>query len=144
MEEYKINHWACLTAIVIILAFLYTWYNFIFYDTWLKANDMIASEFEVKRGFFPYFVSLATTVIIVYLLAWLFAQIKITGFESGLVVALGLGFGFTFLNVLGQDLYLFRPLKISLIDGGANLIACMIAGGILGGWRKVGPVSTEV
>ena len=136
MKEFKINHLACWTAILIICAFLFVWYNYIFFESWLLNNNLDASDFETNRGFIPYAISFVTTVLIVYVLAWLFTQLKIDEFQSGMGVALAIGFAFTFLNVLGKDLYLFRPLTISLIDGGANLFACVIAGGILGGWRK--------
>ena len=136
MKETNINHFACWTAITLIVIFLYVWYNYIFFDAWLSYNDLNAEEFEAKRGFIPYAISLCTTILIVYVLAWLFTQVKVDGFQSGIGVALSIGFAFTFLNVLGKDLYLFRPLTISLIDGGANLFACIIAGAVLGGWQK--------
>ena len=105
---------------------------------------MMAEDFENKRGVVPYAISFLTTILIVYVLAWLFTQLKVDDFQSGMGLALSIGFAFSFLNILGQDMYLFRPIEISLIDGGANLFACMIAGGILGGWRKKGPVNDDL
>ncbi len=134
MKKLKINHLACWTAILIVCAFLYVWYNFIFFDEWLKSNNMNADEFEAKRDFVPYAVSLLSTTLIVYVLAWILNALKVDDFQSGMAIALSIGFAFTFLNVLGRDLYLFRPYFISFIDGGASLISCIIAGGILGGW----------
>ena len=143
MEKNKINHVACWVAIAIVCAFLFVWYNYIFFEAWLGHNDLKAEDFEAQRGFVPYIMSLFTTILIVYLLDWLFIQLKVDGFQSGMAIAIAIGFAFSFLNVLGKDLYLFRPLAISLIDGGANLIACAIAGGILGGWRNKGDIIKE-
>ncbi len=139
MRELRINHLAVWTAIVIILAFLYIWYNYIFFDQWLEANKITAEYFEERQGYIPYLVSFITTVLIVHLLAWIYAQLKIDSVPAGMSIALIIGFAFTFLNVLGQDLYAFRPFLISFIDGFANLISCVIAGGILGGWRSYEP-----
>jgi uncharacterized protein DUF1761 len=144
MKEFKINHYACWAAIIIMISFLYIWYNFIFYESWLNNNEMKADYFENTSGVLPYIISFITTVLIVYFLAWLFTQLKVDDFQSGMGLALSIGFIFSFLNILGQDMYLFRPIEISLIDGGANLFICMIAGGILGGWRKEGPVNDDL
>ena len=144
MKELKLNHLACWTAIIIIDIFLYIWYNYIFFEAWLENNNMNAADFIDNRGFIPYAVSLFTTVLIVYLLAWLFTSLKVDDFQSGIGVALSIGFAFTFLNVLGRDMYLFRPIEISFIDGGASLFACIIAGAILGGWRKYGSKSSDL
>lgn len=144
MKELKINHMAAWTAIIIMLAFLFVWYNYIFYDTWLEANKLTAEYFEEHRSIIPYLVSFITTVLIVYILAWIFAQLKVDSVPGGISIALIIGFVFTFLNILGQDYYAFRPLLISFIDGGANVIACVFAGGILGGWRKYGIESSEL
>ena len=143
MKDLKINHLACLTAIIIIDIFLYVWYNYIFFEAWLDHNNMVAAEFVDTRGFIPYAVSFFTTVLIVYLLAGLFAGLKVDSFQSGAAIALSIGFAFTFLNVLGRDMYLFRPIEITFIDGGASLFACIIAGVILGGWRKYGSEDGE-
>ena len=143
MKQLRINHLACWTSIIIIDIFLYVWYNYFFFESWLENNNMNVEEFIDKRGFIPYAVSLVTTVLIVYVLAWLFVSLKVDEFQSGMAVALSIGFAFTFLNVLGRDMYLLRPIEITFIDGGASLIACIIAGAILGGWRKYGIESSE-
>lgn len=144
MKNLKINHLACWVTIVIVDIFLYVWYNYIFFEAWLENNNINVEEFADNRGFIPYIVSVVSTVLIVYVLAWLFVSLKVDEFESGIGVALSIGFAFTFLNVLGRDLYLFRPLTISFIDGGASLITCIIAGAILGGWRKYGKKSVDL
>jgi fucose 4-O-acetylase-like acetyltransferase len=133
-QEQKINHLACWVTIVVVDIFLYVWYNFFFFKAWLANNNMTAETFVDNRGLIPYAISVLSTVIIVYLLAWILTNLKVDDFQSGMAIAVSIGFAFTFLNVLGRDLYLFRPFEISLIDGAASVFACIIAGGILGGW----------
>jgi hypothetical protein len=144
MKKRDINHLGCWVAIGLVCAFLYVWYNYIFFEAWLDINNIKAEDFVANRGFVPYALSLITTVLIVYFLEWLFIQLDIDGFQAGMAIAVAIAFTFSFLNVLGQDLYLFRPLQISLIDGGANLFACLIAGGVLGAWANKGSIIKEL
>ena len=143
MKELKINHLACWVTIGVIDAFLYVWYNYVFFEQWLKHNNMNVEHFEANRTWIPYAISLLSTALIVYVLAWIFKSLKVDDFQSAIGIALSIGFAFAFLNVLGRDLYLFRPVTISMIDGGASLFACIIAGAILGSWRKYGPVGED-
>jgi predicted tellurium resistance membrane protein TerC len=138
MNDLKLNHKATWTAIIIILVVLYVWYNYIFYDTWLSMNKLTPEMVEENLTMIPYIVSFFTTVLTVYVLDIIFSKLKVDSITAGVGVALTFGFAFTFLNVLGQDLYASRPLEISFIDGGANLMVFAIAGGILGGWNNFG------
>ncbi len=135
MKELTINHLAVWLIVVIGQLIPALWYG-LFSESWMAYNELTMDYIEANQRVTPYIASIVSSVIFAYVLAWVFKQMRVESALNGLAIGLLMGFAFTHLPLLIQNLFSFRPYGLSWIDGGVNLVIWGVAGAILGGWRK--------
>ena len=135
MKDLKINHLAVWLIVVLGQVIPMGWYS-LFAEPWMKYNDLTMEFIEANESSTPYFASIVSSIIFAYVLAWVFQRMNIASAVDGLLSGLLMGFAFTFLPAMIQNLFSFNPYPLSWIDGGVNLIIWAVAGLILGGWKK--------
>jgi hypothetical protein len=90
-----------------------------------------------------YIIAIITALAMTYLLAWLFKELKINTPLRGLFYALIFCIGFLVLEMLTVGKFSLRPLGLTVIDGGMYLVNFIIAGVVLGGWKKYEPSASS-
>lgn len=110
------------------------WYG-AFTEQWLEMSRITE---EQARGISPitYIIAIISAAVSAYGLLWLFEKLKIDDPVEGAKAGLLIGICFFMLELITQDMFSVRPLKLSLINGGNYLIFLLVAGAVLGGWRK--------
>jgi Protein of unknown function (DUF1761) len=134
MKTLKINLLAVLVCVVVGQVLPMIWYT-ILNDQWLAATNMTAEQSQMVNPI-AYGVSIIAAAAAAYLMAWLFTKIPVESSQSGFLTGLLLGTGFIFLEIITQDMFQFKPLALSLINGGQTVLIYAVMGLILGAWRK--------
>jgi len=135
MKALKINHLAVWILTVVSQVVSLGWYT-LFSSQWMTLMNKSLKDFEAAASPIPYIVSLLTSLVFNYLLAWLFKALHIESLFSGLGVAALCWLGFLFLPLLTQDLFSLQSPQLSLINGGNYFVSFALAGLVLGAWRK--------
>ena len=137
------NHAAVIVAAVVFFALGAVWYN-VFSTPWLAGIGKTAEQItrESDGSPMPYVIGFVAILVMCYTLAWIIARgpepTASNGALTGATVALG---------VVGAALALnygfeARGITLWLINTGYDLIGLVIAGAIIGGWRKKTRVET--
>ena len=134
MKTLKINLLAVLVCVVAGQVLPMAWYG-AFAKPWMEAAHLTEADAQMA-GPVAYIVSIIAAAAAAYLLAWLFTKIPVESAQSGFLTGLLLGTGFIFLEIITQDMFQFKPLALSLINGGGTVLVYAIMGLILGAWRK--------
>lgn len=111
------------------------WYG-AFADTWMDANKLTMDIVEQEASATPYIVSILSSAVFAYVLAWLFKRLRVESAMEGLTLGLIMGFAFTVLPLAVNNAFSLRSSSLIWIDGGMNLLIWAAAGLILGAWRK--------
>lgn len=135
MKELKINHLAVWVIIVLGQVIPMTWY-IIFAGQWMKYNGLTREQVEQNSSPMPFVASIVSSIVFGYVLAWIFVRMRVASVKDGAIAGLAMGFAFTHLPNMVNNFFTQRPYELSWIDGGINMIIFVIAGAILGGWRK--------
>ncbi len=134
MRNLKINTLAIVVITILGQVIPMGWYT-LFNQKWMDLNELTA-EAAANVGPKTYISSIIASAIIATMMALLFRRMRVESLQDGLVTGTGIGFVFTFLPTMINNLFSFRPYELSWIDGGCNIVIYAIAGAILGGWRK--------
>ncbi len=134
MQKLKINHAAVWVIVVLGQIIPAVWYG-LFSESWLTMNDLSMEEAQ-DVGMAPYIVSIVTSVAFGYMLAWVFVRMGVSSMVDGLKTGLIMGFPIAILGTMTVNLFSIRPYGLTWLDGGMNLIMWIVAGLILGAWRK--------
>jgi Protein of unknown function (DUF1761) len=134
MKTLKINLLAVLVCVVAGQILPMIWYV-VLNDQWLAAANMTAEQSQNVNPI-AYGVSIIAAAAAAYLMAWLFTKIPVESAQSGFLTGLLLGTGFIFLEIITQDMFQFKPLALSLINGGQTVLVYAVMGLVLGAWRK--------
>lgn len=137
MRTLQINHLAVLVSVVVLSGFGALWYGPLFGDTWAGLVGLDTETME-PPGASIWITNFVSTIIPVYVLAWLFTQMNVETLVKGALVGLVIGFAFIHLRLMNGNMWAGRPYELSWIDGGNNMISMAIAGAILGAWKKYG------
>ncbi len=138
MGNQKINHIAVWILVVFHQIVALLWYApFLFGNKRIELLNKTAEDFS---AFSPlnYIVTIITALAMTYLLAWIFKELKINTPLRGLFYAFIFALGFFFLEMLTVGMISLRPFGLTLIDGGMYLVNFIIAGIVLGAWKKYG------
>lgn len=133
----KTNHVAVIVAAVVFFALGALWYN-VFSAQWLagigKTMDQIAKENGGSP--LPYVIGFVAVLVMCYTLAWIVHKgmepTAGNGALTGATVAFGL-IGATLALNYGFEA---RGVTLWLINAGYVLVGLVIAGAIIGAWRK--------
>ncbi len=136
MGNLKINHIAVWILVVFHQIVALLWYSkFLFSTKWMELLGKTDADFAGANPL-KYIVAIVTALAMIYLLAWIFQELKINNPLRGLFYAVIIGLGFYFLQTLTTGLFSLRPFGLTLIDGGMYLVNFIIAGIVLGAWKK--------
>lgn len=137
MRTLQINHLAVLACVVIISGLGFLWYGPLLGDLWMGyvGLDMATMEANPPTAA-TWIANLVATIVPVYVLAWLFMQMKVETFVRGALIGLVIAFSFIHLRLLVGNLFAMRPYGLAWVDGGYDMISLTIAGAILGAWRR--------
>ena len=137
MKELTINHLAVWVCVVLLTVLGFLWYGPIFGDPWMEMVGLDRATVEANPpGAGIWIANTVSTIIPMYVLAWLFTQMKVESPMRGAIIGLLIGFAFIHLSGLTGNLFAQRPYKLSWITGGYDMVALTVAGLILGAWRK--------
>ena len=137
--EIAINYLAVLVAAIVAYAAGALWYSpALFGKVWMhltKLSPEQMTEAKKKGMTASYIVGFISTLV----MAWIFAaMLAATGSASvsvGLTSAFWIWLGFIATSFLMPVLWERQPLKLYFINVGHYLLALLIIGSILGGWR---------
>lgn len=134
MKQLKINHAAVWVIVVLGQIIPAVWYG-IFAEPWMEMNNL-TEEMALSGGMSPYIVSIITSIAFAYMLAWVFIRMGVESLMDGLKTGFIMGFPIAILGTMTVNIFSIRPYGLAWIDGGQNLIIWILAGIILGSWRK--------
>ena len=138
MGNQKINHVAVWILVVFHQIVALLWYApFLFGMKWMELLNKTAEDFSASSPL-NYIVTIITALAMTYLLAWLFKELKINTPLRGLFYSFIFALGFFFLEMLTVGMISLRHFGLTLIDGGMYLVNFLIAGIVLGAWKKYG------
>jgi hypothetical protein len=131
------NHWAIIVAAVVFFAIGAVWYN-VFSKPWLDGIGKTVEQIMKENGGspLPYVVGFVAILIMCYTLGWIVQRgmepTAGNGALTGATVAFGL-IGATLALNYGFEA---RGVTLWLINAGYVFVGLVIAGAIIGAWRK--------
>lgn len=136
MGNQKINHVAVWILVVFHQIVAILWYSkFLFGVKWMALLNKTDADF-VASSPLNYIIAIITALGMTYLLAWLFKELKINTPLRGLFYAAIFAIGFLALEMLTVGFFSLKPFGLTLIDGGMYFVNFLIAGIVLGAWKK--------
>lgn len=143
MGNQKINHVAVWILVVFHQIVALLWYApFLFGNKWMELLNKTSEDFSASSPL-NYIIAIITALAMTYLLAWLFKELKINTALRGLFYAFIFCVGFLFLEMLTVGIFSLRPFGLTVIDGGMYLVNFLIAGIVLGAWKKYETAASE-
>jgi hypothetical protein len=133
-KKLSINYLAVISLTVAYQVIMMGWYT-LFSEQWVALQGKTEADFADASST-PFIIAVGTAFIMVYVLAWTFAKMNIRSGIDGLKTAFILGFGLYGLQLLTQYSFSYRPIGLSLIDGGGVLVSMLVCGYVLGSWKK--------
>ncbi|CAM2065286.1 DUF1761 domain-containing protein [Sulfidibacter corallicola] len=141
METLAINHAAVWVLVVVHQLVPPLWYsNLLFAKPWMKLQGLKAEDFSSTNPVI-YLVPLGMAVLTCYATAWLFRELSIDSAAKGAMMGALFALAFVFADVVSKDMFSLRPLQLTLINQGLNLVLLVITGAVLGAWTRTMPAS---
>ena len=136
----KINHLAIVVCVIVLFALGFLWYGPLFGEPWMAMVGLDMAKIEANPpGTAIWITNLISTVVPLYVLAWLLTRLEVTTGLKGAGIGLLISFSFVFLSKMTGDLFAQFPYALSWITGGYDMVALTISGFILGAWTKKAP-----
>jgi hypothetical protein len=135
MQQIPINWWAVIVAALIRIAVGFIWYSpFAFLKPW---QGMTGVTQETMRAGTPKAVGIdvAMSLIMAFALANIVGASGITDWVNGALAGFWVWLGFVFTSFFVLWAYENRPLQLVAINTGHNLVALILMGALLAGWR---------
>ncbi len=133
----KINHAAVWVSVVLLTGLGFLWYGPIFGESWMAMVGLDQAAVDANPpGTGTWVTNLFSTVVPLYVLAWLFGKLGVASGVHGAGLGLLISFSFVFLSVITGNLFAQNPYALSWITGGFSMTAMTLSGFILGAWRK--------
>lgn len=137
MKDLKINHLAVLVGILLQFVIGALWYGPLFGDPWMDMVGLNMATIEADPpGAGEWITNLVTAISSVYLLAWLFVKLKVETLLKGVFYGFLIGFVFVLLANKTSGEFAKDPYGLAWITGGFTTVGLMVAGAVLGAWRK--------
>jgi len=133
----SLNHVAVLVAAILFFALGAAWYT-VFSQPWLDGIGKTVEQLMKDNGGspLPYVVGFVAILVMCYTLGWIVQRgmepTAGNGALTGATVAFGLVGGMLALNYGFEA----RGITLWLINAGYALVGLVIAGAIIGGWKK--------
>ncbi len=139
MEKQKINHLAVWICAALQFAVSGIWYSpLMFGDKWLELMKKPAEYFQPASPI-PFALAIASAILACYAIAWLFRGLRVVCAFKGLQLAVIIWFVFLLLPHLTISGFSMTGYSLAVLTSGDVLIAYVVTGLILGGWRKTIP-----
>ena len=132
-----LNHVAVVVAAVVFFAIGAGWYS-VFQSAWLAGIGKSLDQLTRETGGSPmqFVIAFAAILVMCYTLAGIIGRATqpstTTGVRDGAMVAIGIGSAAIALNYAFEA----RGVSLWLINAGYLLIGLVVAGAIIGGWRR--------
>ncbi len=134
----KINHYAVLVCVVLSFILGFLWYGPLFGDPWMRMVGLDLATIEANPpGAGVWITNLISSLIPLYVLAWLFTKLDIRSGIHGAGIGLLITFTFDFLSRMTSNMFAQAPYELAWITGGYDMVLLTISGFILGAWFKV-------
>ena len=133
----KINYPAVLVAAILHWILGAVWYGiftnkFVELMAWTSAQ---MTELESQSHTKEYVMAFLSSLVLVYVLAHFVQYTKATNLVGGLQTAFWLWLGFVTTSQLATVIFEGRKPGLYLLNIGYQLVACLVAGGILAIWK---------
>jgi hypothetical protein len=132
-----INHWAVLVAAVVFFALGAVWYN-LFSQQWLAGVGKTADEIMKQNGGspLPYVIGFVAILVMCYTLGWIVQRGMQPTPGNGALTGATVAFGLIGATLALTYSFEARGITLWLINAGYVFIGLVIAGTIIGAWRK--------
>ena len=132
-----INHWAVLVAAVVFFAIGAAWYN-IFSRPWLDGIGKTIDQITKENGGspLPYAVGFLAIVVMCYTLGWIVQKGMQPTAGNGALTGATVAFGIVGATLALNYGFEARGITLWLINAGYVFVGLVIAGAIIGAWRK--------
>ena len=137
MKKLTINHLAVWAGVVLLFVLGFLWFGPLLGEKWMALVGLDKATVEANPpGAAVWITNLVATVVPVYVLAWLFKELKVESALKGAGIGLLIAFAFSHLSAMTGNMFEGRPYELSWITGGFDMVSAALAGLILGAWRK--------
>ena len=136
MKDLKINHLAVLVGIVLQFVIGFLWYGPIFGEAWMEMVGLDMASMEAPPDAGTWITNIITAISSVYLLAWLFVKLKVASLLKGALYGFLIGFVFVLLANKTSGAFAGDPYGLAWITGGFTTVGLLVAGAVLGAWKK--------
>lgn len=131
-----INWLAVLVAAAAYFLLGAIWYSFLFRNAWIKATGVKMDDPNAKKGVGGIMTYSFITIVITTLgLALFITRMGTSGWMPGAKIGLIAGICFCAAAISNSYVYEKRPASLHFINGGYNVVGCIIAGIILSVWK---------
>ena len=135
--EKPINHLAILVCVILLFGLGFLWYSYLFAETWMEMVGLDLAVVEANPpGAAVWITNLISTVVPLYVLAWLFGKMNVSSGIQGAGIGLLITFSFPFLSQMTGNMFAQNPYGLTWITGGYDMVAMTLSGFILGAWQK--------
>jgi uncharacterized membrane protein YkgB len=132
----QLNWLAILVAAIAFFVLGAIWYSFLFRNSWIKLTAVKMDDPNAKKGVAAMMISSFILIFICTVgIALFLAKVGPSSWMSGAKVGLVAGVCFCFTAISNSYLYEKRPTGLHFINGGYNIVGCIIAGIILAVWK---------
>jgi len=132
-----INHWAVIVAAVVFFALGAVWYN-VFSKPWLDGIGKTVEQIMKENGGspMPYVIGFIAILVMCYTLGWIVQKGMQPTAGNGALTGATVAFGIVGATLALNYGFEARGLTLWLINAGYVFIGLVIAGAIIGAWRK--------
>jgi Protein of unknown function (DUF1761) len=138
MSHSKTNHLAVIVSAVVYFMLGGLWFGLVFANMWMQAVGKTMEE--LQRTTMPegvlYTLAFIFALILSYTLNWLLLRSGRQGANEGVKLAIGLWVGIVATTIGPIFMFSGSSLRLFVLDTGYPLVAMIISGAIIGGWRK--------
>ena len=144
MEISRTNWLAVLASAVAGTVLGFLWYGVLFLDKWAAGNGlrmdeaahkMYKGDVELPQDMSPMLVNVVVLAIYAFLMDWLLRRQGVSTYQGGATTGAVIGL-ISLLGIFISNMYAFRPMSLSWVDGPYVLILFTVIGAIMGGWQK--------
>lgn len=132
----RINYIAIVTCVVFQFIFGLIWYSpWVFNDYWFSLARLDLETVEAL-GIQPYLMSIVSLIAATYALAWIIITTHSTNAKSGAKIGFYMWLGFLAPAVFAGNAFKGFDIELSVIESSADLINFLVAGAVLGSWKR--------
>ena len=131
------NHWAVIVVAVVFWALGALWYT-VFSSSWLAGIGKTMEQLMKENGGspLPYVVGFLAIVVMCYTLAWIVHRGMQPSVGNGALTGATVAFGIVGAMLALNYGFESRGVTLWLINAGYAFVGLVIAGAIIGAWRK--------